>query len=142
MKKFTRKVGLLAALILLCMAFSACGKTGNVKIDYGKSKIYSEADRESAVRVIEKDVRSWKGQCELYNLRYAGDDCNSAENVKWMNDLAEGQGVNEKFTECISFKGDYYADDGLSRDGRYDDWSWWLARSDGGKWYIMTQGYG
>ena len=26
-------------------------------------------------------------------------------------------------------------------DTEYTDWQWWLARSDGGKWKLLTWGY-
>ena len=30
---------------------------------------------------------------------------------------------------------------GLIVDEEYTDWQWWLARSEGGRWKLMTWGY-
>lgn len=30
---------------------------------------------------------------------------------------------------------------GFNPDEEYTDWQWWLARSEGGQWKLMTYGY-
>lgn len=66
----------------------------------------------------------------------------SKENIAWMNDLAEGQ----NFTQYIEFKSDFHSPkEGtitLEHDFEYKDWGWSLARTDGGKWQLVTWGYG
>ena len=51
----------------------------------------------------------------------------------------------EVFTQCIAFDSSFHSpktDSGAwNPDEEYTDWSWWLARSDGGEWKLMTYGY-
>ena len=46
------------------------------------------ANLESAVAEILKEFDTWG--CELIDIRYAGDECVTEENLKWMNDLGDG----------------------------------------------------
>ena len=53
----------------------------------------------------------------------------------------------ETCTECIMFECDFHSPKsdadagGLNVDEEYTDWQWWLARSEGGRWKLMTWGY-
>lgn len=131
-------------LTLLCLLFglSACGgKVDNVEIDYGQSAIYSKEDMDAAIKLIKREFSTWNG-CELHSIRYTSDECNSQENLDWMNSLGEGSG---KYTQCIEFVSDFHSADsydlGFNPDEEYTGWGWWLARTDGGKWELMTWGY-
>ena len=85
---------LLAALALL---MTACGNTGDAEIIYGDSDIYSQSDMDSAIRLIKREFSGWSG-CELHKIEYAGDECNSEENIKWLNELAEANGIKAELT--------------------------------------------
>ncbi len=133
-----------AALILvLVFALSACGGGTEVDIDYGSSDIYSQEDMDEAIAAIEKEFSTWSG-CELHSIRYAGDDCSSEENIEWMNELGDNAG----YTQCIGFVSDFHSpvkdngQDAWQHDTEYTDWQWWLARTDGGAWELLTWGYG
>lgn len=141
MKKFFMAV-LIAMLALVNIPASA-----QVQIDYGESKIYSQEDMDEAIALIQEQFAKWK-ECEMHNLRYAGDECNSEENIKWMNELIEARGYKDKCVYCIEFFSDFY----VSKDARkynstfnpdyeYKDWQWWLARTDKGEWELLTWGY-
>ena len=109
----------------------------------GESDLYSAEDMESAVAEILKEFNTWG--CELIDIRYAGDECVTEENLKWMNDL----GDNEDFTQCIEFIMDFHSptdEEALGGtawelDADYNDYQWWLARTDGGSWKLLSWGY-
>ncbi|MDD5863859.1 MAG: hypothetical protein PUD80_04390 [Firmicutes bacterium] len=134
-------------VVCVCIALLwGCGrKEAPVTIDYGKSELYSQADMDAAIALIEAEYTSGS---ELHAIRYAGDDHCTPENLQWMNDLAQGQELDVTFTQCIMFECDFHSpkrsqDAGsLNPDEEYRDWQWWLARADGGEWYILTGGYG
>lgn len=115
-----------------------------VKIDYGASEIYTQADMNAAVKLIEKQFGKWKG-CKLQNIRYAGDDANNEENIKWLNEIAPGHGFEANFTQCIEFFSDFYVgkktNTVFNPDSEYKNWQWWLARTEGGNWQLVTFGY-
>ena len=115
-------------------------------ISYGSSQIYSQEDMISAVNLITDEFNTWEG-CELHSIRYTSDDCNSRDNIAWMNELAKAQGLDIVFTQCIEFVSDFHspvdsAEAGAwNPDEEYTDWQWWLARTDNGEWHLMTMGY-
>ena len=133
----------LCAAMLLLLAGCGKGNTSNVKIDYGTSSVYSQKEMDAAIDVIKKQFRSF-ADCELHSLSYMSDEeCNDADNVKWMNELRT-EDQKEAFTQCIAFHSSFRSpkDGGgaWEADQEYT-WSWWLARSEGGQWKLMTWGY-
>ena len=131
----------LAALALL---MTACGNTGDAEIIYGDSDIYSQSDMDSAIRLIKREFSGWSG-CELHKIEYAGDECNSEENIKWLNELAEANGIKAELTQCIQFVSEFHSPKNgggaWNPDEEYTGWQWNLARVEGGKWYLLTWGY-
>ena len=119
-------------------------QTDDGMTDYGTSEIYTKEDMDSALEMVQQEFTSWKG-CEMHAIRYAGDECNSEENIKWMNELKEGQ----NYTQCIEFITDFHSpvedeevkDTAWEKDKEYTDYQWWLARTDGGDWELLTWGY-
>ena len=109
-------------------------------INYGSSEIYSIEDMDAAIALIRKEFNSWEG-CELHTIEYVGDECNSDENIEWMNTLEEGQ----SFTQCIEFTSSFHSPveggGAWEADEEYENWGWFLARSDGGDWHLLTWGY-
>lgn len=113
-----------------------------VEIDYGASEIYSRSDMDSAIELVQGTFSHWRG-CKLHNIRYAGDEACNAENLRWLNELAPGQ----NFTQVIEFLSDFYVSPEAASyttfnpDSEYKDWQWWLARTSGGDWKLLTFGY-
>ena len=134
-------------LSLICIfGLVGCGDNSisEVKIDYGNSALYSEEDMNAAILLIKDTFSAWEG-CELHSITYVSDDeCNS-ENIAWMNELAAANDLNEQFDQCIMFKSDFNSPKENSGpwnvDEEYTGWGWWLARSKGGPWRLMTCGY-
>lgn len=99
---------------------------------------------DAAIKIIIKEFEIFEG-CELHSLSYASDEeCNTAENIAWMNQC-KAKDDPEVFTQCIAFDSSFHSpktDSGAwNPDEEYTDWYWWLARSDGGEWKLMTYGY-
>ena len=112
----------------------------DVIIDYSTSELYSQEDMEKAIDLIKKEFSTWEG-CELHSIRFAGDDCNSADNIRWMNELKTGR----NYTQCIEFLSDFHSPveggGAWEPDQEYKDYQWYLARTDGGEWELISWGY-
>ena len=123
------------------------GKIGDVKIEYGKSYIYTKKDMNKAIDVILNAFEEGYADCELYNIRYDSDNSDSDEILKWMNELADAQKLDIGFTQSIKFYSDFNTtsgfknESGLEANEEYKDWQWYLARSGKGNWYLLTWGY-
>ena len=119
---------------------AAFGNAADVHIDYGNSALYTQESMDEAISVIRETFSGWEG-CELHAIRYAGDDCCSEDNVRWMNDLRPGQG----YIQCIGFVSDFHSPAeavwAWEPDKEYTDWQWWLARTEDGSWELLTWGY-
>lgn len=135
----------LIAAILLCLC--ACGKATppEVKIEYGKSALYTKEEMDAAIEVIKQKFSTWKG-CELHSISYTSDDECNEDNLAWLNGIEAENDAKESFTQCIHFSSSFHSPKDASNtawneDEEYTDWGWWLARSDGGEWKLMTWGY-
>ena len=120
---------------------SGCGADApEVRIDYGTTGIYTRDDMDAAVEAVKAAFADFKG-CGLHALRYADDTCSSAENLAWMNSL----GKHGPYAQCICFKSDFHtpknAAGAWTPDTEYTNWEWWLARTKGGAWEVLTYGY-
>lgn len=147
MKRIRRYIIAAALLCVLLLAGCGGGNVANAVINYGESGIYSQEDVKAAVQVVKTSFAESFDGCELYSIAYTSDDCNSPENVAWMNELAEGQGMDAVFTQCIILKSDFHSPKdpekalSLNVDQDYTGFEWCLTRTDGGKWTLMTCGY-
>lgn len=146
--------GLISAVLLL--GLMGCGKKEtadepnkaaekpDVTIDYGESELYTKEELDDAIAVIEAEFSTWEG-CELHSLTYGGDAACSDENIEWLNGL-EMKEQTEPFTQCILFSSSFHSPveqrDAWDADTEYEGWQWWLGRSDGGAWELVTCGYG
>ena len=71
--------------------------SGNVTIDYGESKLYSNDDMDAAIQVIRETFDTFDG-CKLYSLSYAGDET-CEESLPYCQSLSE----EHEITQCIVF---------------------------------------
>ena len=121
-----------------------------VSYDFGKSELYKQEELEAAAVQVKCEFASFAG-CELHNLRYAGDECNTEENLKWLNsieenskDAAKSEG-QKKYTQVVEFLADFHTPTGdvgaWEPDTEMQDYQWWLARSEGEGWQLITNGY-
>ena len=114
-----------------------------VEIDYGASNIYTHEDMNAVIALIKDRFAEMTG-CELHSLTYYGDECNSKENVEWLNELEYGKGV----TQAMAFKSNFRSPDEKEAEGtawepnmEYTDWQWWFGRAEGGEWVYVSSGY-
>ena len=114
----------------------------DVIVDYGVSELYTPEELKEAAVQVKCRFASFSG-CELHTLRYVGDDCNTEENLSWMNQLDEEKG----YVQVAAFISDFHSpqqpgdDDGWEADKEYTGWQWWLARTADGGWQLLTWGY-
>ena len=105
----------------------------------------SYEDSTFAVETINKKLREWK--CTPLKIWYGGDELNNAENIAYMNELAEGQGFEKNFTACMVFYSDFHSpkDDGnisaWNYDSDYKNYSWYFGLYSDGTWKLLTWGY-
>lgn len=108
-------------------------------VDYGTSAIYTQSERKDAVAVLRAEFDTWPG-CRMQSIRYAGDQCNDPGNIEWMNSLGNGK----TYASCIAFFTDFHSpaenSGALDPDADYRDYPWWLARTFGGDWELLTCG--
>ena len=132
----------LFACILLCalaLGVSGCGgNEENLTVIDIDSEIYSQEDYLAAVQTVKTGFRSFRG-CALTEISYAGD-----ETVQKEQEYILGFGdYDEGIVLLSSFTVDEHGGDGsLEPNGAYTRWGWYLARKNGGKWKIVTSGYG
>lgn len=135
-----KRIIVLTIATLLLFGNVACGKTAEVQLNRGKSELYSDADMDEAVDAIMKEFSTWKG-CEMHSLEYVGDECNSEDNIAWMNQLDPGK----NYTQCIAFTSSFHSPKNgggsWQPDQEYTNWGWYLGREDGGQWKLLTWGY-
>ena len=102
-------------------------------------------DSTFAVETINQRLREWN--CTPLRIQYGGDELNNAENIKYMNDLAEGHGFEKNFSACMVFYSDFHSppDNGeisaWNYDTDYKNWSWYFGLYSDGKWKLLTWGY-
>ena len=113
----------------------------SVRVEYGESDLYTRAELEDAVSRIEAKFADFEG-CELHSIRYVGDESCTEENLKWMNELDP----DGNYVEVAEFLSNFHSPaeqvGAWEADTEYTDWQWWLARSEGGAWEILTWGFG
>ena len=83
-KEMKKPLALLLSVICILGLAGCKKKAPEVKIDYGTSSIYTEADMNAAIDLIKKEFNTWDG-CELHSISYSSDDECSESNVAWMN---------------------------------------------------------
>ena len=130
MKRFA--VPLLIALLLLTLC--GCG----VRIDYGRSDLYSGADMDAAAVKIRRALLGMNG-CRLYSLQYAGDDVCQKE-LESCRKLAPERDIRE----CIVFRSVFRSPrfgGGAWEPNAIYTWSWTLGREPGGDWILLNYGY-
>ena len=139
-----RKITAFLLAALFAFAFAGCGSS-EVKIDYGSSELYTKEDMDAAIAVIKREFSTWHG-CELHRIYYVSDEKSITDTLEWMNKLADANGLTEEMTQCIMFESDFHSPrhggGAWNPDQEYTRWQWWLARSNDGKWQLLTWGYG
>ena len=128
-------------LIVLCVLLGIALMLSFIPavIDCGDSVLYTKEDRQSAAKLISDTVESFEG-CKLYAVKYEGDEV-SKKNLEYCNSLAEdGITYSESIVFTSYFRSPIFGGGAWNENDIYS-WSWYLARTDGGEWEILTYGY-
>lgn len=129
---------IISSVVLTLITIFACISLWPASIDYGTSDIYSHQDMNEAIDMIKEQFYSWDG-CKLYSISYTGDSFCQRE-LEYCNTLAK-EGVI--YDECIIFRMQFrspvFGGGAWNANFKYD-WSWYLARTEGGKWELLTWG--
>lgn len=130
---------IIAILLSGCAVFSNTN-TNNTKIDLGNSETYTDTELQAAADMIIAQIKSWNSVDEIRTVSYSGDII-SAENLEYCNTLNNGV-----YDQCVVFESAFFtsgsADSaGFEPNSLYDGWMWYLARTDGGAWEVVTCGY-
>ena len=96
-------------------------------VDLGSSALFTEEELKEAAVQIKCKFASFEG-CELYSLRYAGDESCTEEKVQWANEIDPGS----DYTQVTRFLSDYH-----SPEKEYSDYEWWLARTVDSGWQLI-----
>ena len=111
-----------------------------VEIDYGRSKLFTVRELDRAIEAIRAEFDSWEG-CELHSISYAGDSSSTRKNLRWLNDLDEGN----DYVQCAEFLSNFHSPveqyGSWNPDTEYIDWQWWLGQTADGDWELVSWGY-
>ena len=136
--KKKRLLTIVASVVLTIVLIFTVINLWPASIDYGSSEIYSREDMDDAIKLIKDQFYSWEG-CKLYSIYYT-DDSFCQREIEYVNTLAE-DGVT--YTECIVFRTRFRSPvfGGGAWNANFEyDWSWYLARTEGGEWDLLTWG--
>ena len=136
--KKKRLLTIVASVVLTIVLIFTVINLWPASIDYGTSEIYSREEMDEAITLIKDQFYSWEG-CKLYSIYYT-DDSFCQRELDYVNTLA-ADGVT--YTECIVFRTRFRSPifGGGAWNANFEyDWSWYLARTDGGEWDLLTWG--
>lgn len=135
--KKKRLLTVFASVVLTIVLIFTVISLWPASIDYGSSEIYSREDMNEAIDLIKDQFYSWKG-CKLYSIYYT-DDSFCQREVDYVNTLTD----DVVYTECIVFRTRFrspiFGGGAWNPNFEYD-WSWYLARTEGGEWELLTWG--
>ncbi|MCR5608489.1 MAG: M56 family metallopeptidase [Lachnospiraceae bacterium] len=122
------------------------GKVDNVEINTDKNSVYSEEDINSAIDVVIKDFKHYRG-CEMTDIRY-GSDGSESYNIEGFKHSAETLGIDPENAEYMVLYVTFECYDNTEGSsaafnlGEYK-WEWELTREKGTKqWIIVNHGDG
>lgn len=128
--------------IMILFSLTGCkGKTdGDITIDKGNSSKFSEAEIDSAIKVV-KDNFSFPGS-KLKSISY--DEAKSEDAIKDFMEYGKGKGIDIDPNNIIVLFSDFdvSGENPVLSKGEYKDYSWILVRKDKDReWKIEDQGY-
>ena len=102
------------------------------------SSLYTQEDMGRAMDAVEAEAAQWEG-IDVIGLSYAGDACNTRENIEWLSGLKD-----KEYAQVLQFKSSIRTDasvqGALDPNTDYTDYDIWLARTEGGDWEAVTWG--
>lgn len=137
------KIIIIVFVALACAVFVLCinhSHTEHTTVNLGKSDILSEESLQSAASVVLAEISGWDSVKKVYDVTYCGDEI-SADNLDYCIELGE-----KSYAQCAVFKSSFLTANsagsgGFEPNSRYDDWMWYLAKTENGEWALLTWGY-
>lgn len=137
------KIIIVAVVALACAVLFLCinhNNTEHTTVNLGESDVLSEESLQSAANVILDEIGGWDSVKKVYDVTYCGDEI-SADNLDYCKELGE-----KSYVQCAVFKSSFLTANsarsgGLNPNDHYDDWMWYLAKTDDGEWELLTWGY-
>lgn len=110
------------------------------EVDLGESDALSWESLQSAASAVLAEIGSWDSVKKVYDVTYCGDEI-SADNLDYCKELGE-----KSYVQCAVFKSSFLTANsaesgGFNPNSRYDDWMWYLAKTENGEWELLTWGY-
>lgn len=149
LKPVTKFFLILGGVIIIAAMFIIRNRqiSSTNEVDYGTSSIYTQKDMEDAVKVIKRKFKHMKG-FELHKVYFVDDEF-SESTLQAVNAKGKKQGWTETFTQVVYFQTDFQTpikesdinNPEWEANTEYIHYGWTLARSDGGKWRIISEGY-
>ena len=125
--------------ILLCILCGCHKKEAmHYTVDYGNSSVYTKAEMDEAIEVVEDTARHMK--CSLLNLRYTSDKCNSRNMLKGLNKGIKGKPYIKRIELIGDLKTSKDVHATLVPNYVYKNWMWVLACKDNSSWEIINYG--
>ena len=108
-----------------------------------EAALYTQEDLAAAINIINNVVNSeWTVTVENFEATYAGDEV-SRENLSYC------QSLNADVTECAVFTSSFHIPEQETEMAGWfepntdmNDYSWYLGRTTGGEWTVLTNGLG
>lgn len=114
-------------------------KPNKVELDYSGSDIYSEDELKAAGVQVMCKFASFKG-FELHNIRYAGDDAATEDDLKRLNDIDPKLNYVQAVKLLTDFRTSAEGGEGFEPDTEVKDYTWWLAREADDGWNLVEFG--
>ncbi len=125
-------------------AEEAAATTADYEVDYGTSELYTKDDIDAAIKVVMAEFGGWDG-CTMKKIAFTSDEI-CTNNLEYANSLRE-DGAAE-FGQAMVLTSDFHSPSAEKAEGTawepdtdYNDYTWTLARTDGGEWQLLTWGY-
>lgn len=135
LKSIFKTVALFVLIVVLGAPVFEKAYAPKVTVSYGNSTVYSKEEIDLAVQAVQEDFKKMNG-CKLFSLSYAGDK-RSIEDLSYINEFAP-------YDDCLVFNSEFRSP--LLGGGAWEantvyKWTWYLGRTDNGKWEVVQKGY-
>ena len=115
---------------------------GDFTVDYGTESKYTREELDAAIGVIMDEFNTWEG-CVMHSLAYDAELSRAAETEVYVKELNPGV----EYVDAVVFRSSFHSPVDVPEvsawepDMEYENWSWYLARTQGGAWELLTWGY-
>ncbi|MBR3314590.1 MAG: hypothetical protein IKG18_10670 [Atopobiaceae bacterium] len=152
---------LLSATLVGTIALAGCGQaapttvegdgeatqqeaTTDYEVDYGSSTLYSKEDIDAAIDAVMVEFNTWEG-CTMKRIAFT-DDKSCTDTLTYCNEMRDKDAP--EYDEAMLLTSEFHSPSEVVSRGTafepekdYTDYTWTLARTNGGEWKLLTWGY-